>query len=114
MRNMSFSMTEQALVSGAKTVTRRLGWKNLKPGDRVCAIRKGMGLRPGEKVVRLAEIEITDVRREPLVAITSDDVKKEGYPDMSANEFIAAFERAIGCDEKDDVTRIEFRVVKML
>ncbi len=101
-------------MDGTKTVTRRLGWRSLKAGDRVCAVRKGMGLRSGEKVVRLAELEITDVRREPLVAIITEDVAREGYPELSANEFIAKFEDAIGCDENEEVTRIEFKVVRKL
>lgn len=32
-RNMSFSMTTEAVRNRTKTVTRRLGWEFLKPGD---------------------------------------------------------------------------------
>ena len=47
MRNMSFALTEAQLLDGTKTVTRRLGWTMLKPGDHFRAVRKAMGLRKG-------------------------------------------------------------------
>ena len=33
MKRISFSMTEPQFVDRTKTVTRRLGWRNLKPGE---------------------------------------------------------------------------------
>lgn len=39
-RNISFSMTEPQFVDGSKDVTRRMGWKWLKPGDRIMGVRK--------------------------------------------------------------------------
>lgn len=114
MRNMSFAMTVDALLEGRKDVTRRMGWEFLRPGDRICAVEKAMGLRRGEKLNRLAVLRVTDVRRERLVEITSDDVRREGYPGLSANEFIAKFEKAMRCDENDEVTRIEFVVEELL
>jgi hypothetical protein len=53
MRNISFSLTEEQFLDGSKDITRRLGWANLKPGDRLMGCRKCMGLRPGESIVRL-------------------------------------------------------------
>lgn len=49
MRIMSFALTEQQLMDGTKTVTRRVGWANLKPGDRLTAVRKAMGLKKGPR-----------------------------------------------------------------
>lgn len=72
MRNISFALTEQQFIDGSKNVTRRLGWLKLKPGDRLMGVRKAMGLKPGEQIVRLGEIEVISVRREPLRAMTDD------------------------------------------
>lgn len=76
-RLMSVSHTEAQVVDRTKTVTRRLGWwedKNgrrlLKPGDRLTLCRKVMGRKPGEPLVRLAEVEVVDVRRVVLLDIT--------------------------------------------
>ena len=53
-RLMSVSMTEQAVVDRAKTVTRRKGWwtdkhgrRLLRPGDRLTLVRKAMGRKLG-------------------------------------------------------------------
>lgn len=48
MRNMSFALTTDQILAGTKTVTRRLGWLRLQPGDHLRPVRKCMGLRPGE------------------------------------------------------------------
>lgn len=63
MRNMSFSLTTPQMRDRTKTLTRRLGWYSLKPGDRVQAVVKGMGLKKGEKVERLCVIEVVSVHR---------------------------------------------------
>jgi hypothetical protein len=55
MRNMSFSLTTPQVYAGTKTVTRRLGWRFAKAGQRVCAVEKGMGLKKGEKVKRISK-----------------------------------------------------------
>ena len=57
MRNMSFYHTTEQIRNRSKTVTRRLGWAFLKPGDRVRAIVKGRGLKKGQKVEPLAGLE---------------------------------------------------------
>ncbi len=66
-RLMSVSLTERAVVERRKTVTRRLGWTFLKPGDRLTLCRKVMGRKPGEPLVRLADVEVVSVRRERLM-----------------------------------------------
>lgn len=80
MRMMSFALTERQLMDGSKTVTRRTGWANLKPGQRLLAVRKAMGLKTGEKAVALCEIEVVSVRQERLDAITPAEVLAEGFP----------------------------------
>lgn len=110
-RLMSFSLTTKQLCDGTKTVTRRHGWKNLKVGARLRGVHKAMGLRRGEKPHVLAVIEVVDVRREPLNAITDEDVAREGFPGMTAAEFVAMFLSKIGGVAHVEVTRIEFKVV---
>ncbi len=83
MRMMSFALTERQLLDGTKTVTRRAGWQNLKPGEHITAVRKAMGLKAGEKAVVLCEIEVVSVRREPLDCITREDVIAEGFPEWA-------------------------------
>lgn len=121
-RLMSVSHTEQAVVERRKTVTRRLGWTFLKPGDRLTLCRKVMGRKPDEPLVRLAEVEVTSVRRERLSDVTVEDVAAEAVP---AAAFDAAdhgagcvtgcwaewFARTMGLGDNVDgwVTRIEWR-----
>lgn len=109
MRNMSFFLTTPQLLAGTKTVTRRLGWAFLKPGDRFCAVEKCQGLKAGEHVNRLAECEVVNVRRERLDAINQADVIAEGFPDLTPEAFVDLFCRANRCTAETDVTRIEFR-----
>lgn len=111
MRNISFSLTEEAFLNGTKTVTRRLGWESLKPGSRLKAVRRAMGLRRGEHPVVLGEIEVVDVRRERLDAIPPEDVAAEGFS-LTVEGFIAGFCQAMGCKPHTEVTRIEFLKLK--
>ncbi len=108
MRNMSFALTTKQLKDGSKTVTRRLGWQNLKSGDRVMACEKCMGLGLGGKIVHLGCISIVSVRREPLNAITQEDCAREGFPNFTPDQFVAMFCEHMGCDPETEVTRIEF------
>lgn len=87
---MSVSLTLDAVRSRSKTVTRRHvdTWRNLAPGDRLALIEKGMGLPKGTKQVVVAEVEVIDVRVEPLYAMTDDDTAAEGFRDMTASDFI--------------------------
>jgi len=107
---MSVSLTEDAVRAKTKTVTRRLGWLMLKPGDRVTLCRKVMGRRNGEPLVRICDVEIVDVRREQLNDITFEDVEREGFPDWGPFTFVDFFCRTHkGCNEDTEVTRIEWR-----
>ena len=77
-RNISFSMTTRQFLDQSKTVTRRLGWWDLEPGDVLCGVKKGMGLRKGEGIKRLGLIKVTSVRRERLASVTAVDVTNVG------------------------------------
>lgn len=128
-RLMSVAMTTDAVLERRKTVTRRTNWwedKNgrrlLQAGDRLTLCRKVQGRKPGEPIERLAEVEVVDVRREPLCAVagpyvpgrngavTWPEVVAEGFPDMDPTEFMRRFFiDAQGIGAMDEVTRIEWR-----
>ena len=111
MRHMSFMHTTPQMHDRSKTVTRRKGWENLKPGDRLLAVEKGQGLKKGEKVKPICVIEVVNNWREYLQTITSSDVKKEGYPLMSKREFILMFCEHMRVLPITKISRIEFRYV---
>lgn len=124
---MSVAFTEEAVRNRTKTVTRRRGWwedKNgrriLKPGDRLTLVRKAMGRKPGEPLVRIAEVEVVRVDREPLGRLLPEwaghqkygveEMKLEGFPGLDPVEFVRRyFIVAQGMTEADSVTRIEWR-----
>ena len=120
-RLMSVSLTADAVIQRRKTVTRRLGWRFLRPGDRLTLCRKVMGRKPGEPLERLADVEVTNVRREPLWDITDEDVAREavnpewfldryvdtGLPTPSA--WVEWFCDQMDVDPQTEVTRIEWR-----
>ena len=108
MRNMSFSLTKAQFVDGTKTVTRRLGWKFLRPGDRLMAVEKAQGLKKGETMVRMGPIKVIDVRRERLDAITYADVIREGFVGTPPHVFVEMFCAEMKCAPDRVVTRIEF------
>lgn len=111
MRNMSFALTISQIRNRTKTVTRRMGWTFLKPGDQVRAVVKAMGLKKGEKIQTLAVLRVESVRRERLSAITNEDVAREGFPNMTDAEFCEFFVESYGLTAYPDVTRIEFSYV---
>lgn len=116
MRNMSFAMTTNQVQDGTKTVTRRLGWLHLKPGDMVRPVHKCMGLKPGEKIEALREpVRVVSPSREPLRRMTDDleygraECIREGFPDLTPAQFVAMFCASHKpCTPETIVTRIEF------
>lgn len=109
---MSVRLTEQAVVERRKTVTRRLGWLRIKPGDRLTLCRKVMGRKPGEPLVRLAEVEVVSVNREPLRSMRSGDVAREAVPgmeDVRRYEWVEWYCEQMGCTPGTEVTRIAWR-----
>jgi hypothetical protein len=109
-RLMAVSLTETQVRNRTKTVTRRAGWRMLRAGDQLTLCRKVMGRRPGEPIERIAAVQVTSVRREPLDAITPSDVAAEGFPQMTPGDFVAFFCRTHrNCGPGSEITRIEWR-----
>lgn len=124
-RLMSVSRTVPAVVERRKTQTRRLGWRFLKPDDRLTLCSKVQGRRRKDGTVepleRLAEVEVTEVRRERLWSITDEDIAREavdgdhwtevytetGLPTPGA--WVAWFCEEMGCMPDTMVTVITFR-----
>lgn len=108
MRCISFALTKRQFLDGSKDVTRRLGWRWLKAGDLLMAVEKGMGIKRGEKQVRLGIIRVRSVTAERLDAITADDCRREGFPELTPAAFVAMFCKANQCTPDVMVRRIEF------
>jgi len=95
-----------------KLVTRRLGWWFLKPGDIVCAVEKGQGLKKGEKVKRIAKIQIVETRPERLDVIDNWECELEGFPGKTPPRFVQDFCKSHRrCTPSTIVNRIEFKFV---
>ena len=111
-RNMSFALTKAQIRNQTKTVTRRDGWQNLKPGEIINAVEKAMGLKKGEKIKALCQLRVISVTRERLIDITPDEVIKEGFRQMTLYEFIGFFcQSHKGCYPEKVITRIEFEYI---
>ena len=134
MRNMSFMLTmtqvrrsfdavrrarrnllADIFITLEKDVTRRDGWEFLQVGDRLAACEKCQGLGKGGKIVKLGEIIVTDVRREPLRRMLDEaeygraECAREGFPDMTPEQFVAFFCKGHkGISPDSIITRIEF------
>lgn len=112
MRNMSFSKTTEQVRARTKTVTRRFGWWDLKPGTKLWAVEKSRGLKKGEKVVRICQIEVVRAWKEQVqdVQLYPNDVELEGFPHLNAGEFIEILCGEISSDILiREVNRIEFK-----
>ncbi len=113
---MSFSLTTDQVRNKTKTVTRRLGWLFLKPGDILNVCVKCQGLKKGAKIEKICQIRVVDVRRERLSDIHSSafsrtELAKEGFPGMTVIEFIRMFRAANKGSLHQWITRIEFEYV---
>jgi hypothetical protein len=116
---MSFAYTSQQIRDRTKTVTRRIGWTFLKPGDTIQAVIRSRGLKKGERVHPLAVLRIVDVRQEPLRRILDDEYgavecRLEGFRDGALSfpdRFVSWFAATHRCEVDDVVTRIEFAYV---
>lgn len=122
MKNMSFFLTTRQVREGTKTVTRRLGWAFLKPGDRVMAVVKGQGIPKGGRIERIRLIEIVSNRPEALWKLALDpdygreEAIREGFPEMDGLEFMEFFirhhtSRRKTVDRNTKPQRLEFRYV---
>lgn len=122
MRNMSFMLTTAQVQARIKTVTRRMGWANLKPGQELRAVEKGMGLKAGQRIVSLAIIRVVSIRPEALSAMTDDvdyglaECELEGFgahPTLRwSGQFVEFFCNSHrGCTPATVIRRIEFEYV---
>lgn len=95
-------------------MTRRLGWKFLRAGEILTGVEKAQGLKKGEKIVKLGRIRVISAKRELLTLMVTDpiygyqEVAREGFPDLTPDEFVAMFCEANNCRPDTTVTRIEF------
>lgn len=114
MRQISFALTTKQIRTHSKTVTRRMGWATLMPGTLLQPIRKGQGLKKGERVEKIGgPIRVVRVTREPIAAVSVDDTRREGFPGMQPEEFVRMFVAMnAGCNWRTVVTRIEFSYVE--
>lgn len=113
--NISFAMSIHQIRDESKTVSRRLGWQQLKPGDLLLPVEKCMGLKKDEKIKPIrGPIIVTNVRFEPLQLMTDDPLYGnfecilEGFPDLTAEQFVHMLCRAYRCTPSTTVTRIQF------
>jgi hypothetical protein len=116
MRHMSFSLTTRQFIDGTKDVTRRVGWRNLKPGDRFMAVRKAMGLKKGEKVETLGACEVVSNTAERVIDIVArptrggrSEVEREGFPTMTPEQFAGMFCEHMNVTGMTSINRIEFK-----
>lgn len=107
-RNTSFMLTTEQIRNRTKTVTRRLGWSFLKPGDILNACVKCQGLKKGEKIERICQIRVVKIGLLRVCDINHEDLVKEGFPDWTEGQFIDFFCEHNDMIPCDVVNRIEF------
>jgi hypothetical protein len=106
---MSFALTTPQFKARTKTVTRRCGWWNVKPGEVIMGVEKCQGIPKGQKIVRMGPIEIVGARKEILNAITQAECILEGFPEMDPHAFVMMFMAANNCMDDAEVNRIEYK-----
>lgn len=108
MRIISASLTTDQIIASVqrvtrgepplKDVTRRLGWEYVEPGERLQVVKKAMGRKNGEPLVKLAVIEVVSRRREVLRTVLvggsfnaygREECRREGFGVMSDEEMEA-------------------------
>ncbi len=115
-------LTQPQIKARTKTVTRRLGWKSLKPGTLLMGAEKCQGLGKGGKIKTLGLIRVTDVRQESLFRMVEDldygfaETVAEGFdrphPNFWPGTFVELFCASHrGCTPQTEVTRIQFEYV---
>jgi hypothetical protein len=81
----------------------------------LCGIEKGQGLKKGERIKRLGQIQVVSSRREPLRRMTDDleygfqETVLEGFPELSPKQFVGYFCFIDHCTPDVIVNRIEFK-----
>src|SRR5438105_2317872 len=108
---MSFAMTTAAVRERRKFITRRQGWDNLKPGERITGVEKAQGLKKGEKQIVIATLECVANDPQRIGDMTDAECPLEGFLEMTALEFVTMYCRANGVTPDDTCQRIVFRYV---
>lgn len=115
MNRMSFALTTPQFRAKTKDVTRRMRWRDLRPGAEIMGIEKGMGLKKGQKQVELGPIKIVSVRSEKLYMLIANprygrrEVIREGFPEMTPRQFVRMFCEHNNCEPDAVVQRIEYK-----
>jgi hypothetical protein len=113
---MSCFHTQQQVRNRTKTVTRREGWSDLKPGEEFWMVEKAQGLKKGEKIKRIALCRCKSNWPEPLnwmlfFAYGLKEARLEGFPEMTGAQFVEMFCRHMGGEPDQVVNRIAFEYV---
>jgi hypothetical protein len=132
--NISFSATTEQFKQHRKHCTRRMDkslWLSKKePGTILQGIEKAQGLKKGEHVVKLDQIIILEVNREPLTDIIRypfrnipieidklyqdylfvSETTLEGFPQFSdcPEMFVYMFCEINDCEPNTEITRVLF------
>ena len=111
---MSFPDTAAEVRERLQTVTRRPGWRFLKPGDLILAIEPRTRARARElAVLRIRRVRVEPLSRLDIATYAEDELPREGLPCWSKDHFVATFLRRHRLKSADvDVTRIEFEYVE--
>jgi hypothetical protein len=109
--NVSFALTKPQIEARTKTVTRRSGKRQYKPGQLIWAVDRVMGFKKGEHPNHLALLRVISSRQERLDTITFEECVLEGFPDYGPMAFIAMYCRANKVKPDSLVQRIEFEYV---
>jgi len=110
-------MTTPQFIDGSKDVTRRLGWWNVRPGQILCGVEKGMGLKLNEKIKKLGMIEVISAIPQPLQALLDcheygvSEMIREGFPDMRPEQFVAMLCKHYKVTPSEPFNRIEFKKI---
>jgi hypothetical protein len=107
---MSFGATARQVRLQQKHVTRRRGARaeSIRVGDGLRAVDRLPTLGRGDRAETLAVLRVTDVRSEPLTAITDEEVSLEGFPGKPPAWLRAALCRMHACEEDATFVRIAF------
>ena len=114
MKNISFFLTTQQFKNRTKDVTRRIGWRDVEPGELLQGVLKGQGIPKGGTIQKLGVIQVKEARREPLNKMLEDgpygwlECIREGFPNMEPKGFVDMFCKHNGCKPETEIARIEF------
>lgn len=110
MRNISVALTKKQVRAKVKTVTRRKGWLFVKIGELLQPVDRTMGFKKGQRPKKIGRpVRVLSVTRERLYRITPEECTREGFPELTPEQFIELYCKANGGDENQMTTRIEWR-----